>query len=166
MQYSFKDLEQLTGVTWTTFKQWQARGYIDTDGDGAGTRGDPLTMTEESVYRALWLAQMRTFNVSVETALTLWEEHLREQHKLLLIAEDGARWMSPKLYKEKMKAVFSDYPAFLTVSMHHFYDAVKQRLIEFQRVSKMRNKLGFPTEENGQTPGLVGEKVDRPSLVH
>jgi hypothetical protein len=155
VKYSLKDLEQLTGIAWATFKQWKALGYIDTDGTGAGTRGDPLTFTEESVYRAFWLAQMRTFNVSVETALTLWEEHLLGQEKLLLIAEDGARWMSSTMYEEKMKSLFADHPAFFTVSMVHFYDAVKQRLTAFQRVKKMRNKIGLPTENVGEPMSLV-----------
>ena len=147
MQYSLKDLEQLTGVAWATLRQWHARGYIHYDGEGSGVKGDPCTFTEEGVYRVMWLAQMRAHSISVEDALTLWEEHLLQQEQLLLVTEEGATWVSPTLYEKKMKSLFEHHAAFFVVSLLHFYQRAEGRLENFERVKKMRFKIGIPTVE-------------------
>ena len=153
MQYSFKDLEQLTGVTVLTLRQWVARGYIQHDGDGSGVKGDPCTFTEDGAWSVMWLAKMRAHGISADDALTLLAEAVFD-HPLdvLVVTEEGHSWMTEKQYAKR--SPFEDHPAFFAVSMHHFYKAVKQQLASFQEVKKMRNKIGFPTE---------GERM---SLVH
>lgn len=143
MQFTYRDLEQLTGLTYHTLNNWKQRGYIEADGDGAGTKTDPITFTDEMVHRLLWVAQLTQLGMTAATALRLWVEAMTTQQKLLIATEEGHEWMDDALYAKRVGKLFEHHPIFFAVSVPHFMEQAKNRIANFQRVKKFRGKIGI-----------------------
>ena len=156
MKLTYKDLEQITGVAYMKLLQWKSFGYIWDNGDGAGTRNDPCTFDEGMIYRILWIAHLQHFSVKARDAIDLWAQAVRDGEQILMMTGEAFAWMPSGLREKKMRQVYAHHHTFLTVSIPHFMAEAESRLTNFQRVTKMRNKIGLPT-------AVVGERM---SLVH
>jgi hypothetical protein len=142
MMFTYRELEQLTGINYSHLRNWCSRGLIEVDGDGAGTKNDPVTFTDEMVHRLMWIAQLSVLNVHAEAALNLWAEAVREQHAILMITDEGYDWIDAALYEKRVKQLFAHHPMLLAVSVPHFMESAKSRIANFERVQKFRGKIG------------------------
>jgi hypothetical protein len=143
MQFTYRDLEQLTGIAYYTLAQWKQRGYIDADGYGAGTKNDPVTFTDEMVHRLLWVAQLTQLGMTAPTALRLWAEAVTTQQTLLIATEEGHEWMDDALYAKRVSKLFENHPIFFAISVPHFMEQAKSRVASFERIRKVRGKIGI-----------------------
>ena len=58
LQFTYKDLEQLTGVAYHLLRQWKQHGYIWDNGTGTGAGGTACAFEAEMIGRIMWLAHM------------------------------------------------------------------------------------------------------------
>ena len=92
VKFTYKDLEQITGVAYMKLLQWKSFGYIWDNGDGAGTRNDPCTFDEEMIYRILWIAHLQHFSVKAIDALNLWAEAHFDDGQILMTTAEATVW--------------------------------------------------------------------------
>jgi hypothetical protein len=143
MMFTYRELEQLTGIDYSRLRNWCSRGLIEVDGDGAGTKNVPVTFTDEMVRRLMWIAQLGALNVHAEAALNLWAEAVRgRKNSILVITDEGPSWTNKEIYEKRVKQLFAHHPMLLAVSVPHFMESAKSRIANFERVQKFRGKIG------------------------
>jgi hypothetical protein len=140
MQFTYKELEQLTGLAYYALVQWKQRGLIDNDGESDGRT---VTFTDEMTYRTMWLAELSKRHVPLEQALSLWFEAMKKRKPVLLLPQ--GEWAGDKTHSKRM---FEDGAFCFAVSVPYFLEEAKQRIASLKRVTKFRRKVGFPTVED------------------
>jgi hypothetical protein len=142
MDFTYRELETLTGLNYSLLRNWCSRGLIEVDGDGAGTKNDPVTFTEEMVYRLMWIAQLGELNVTSDMAIHLWLEAISEhQCSAVIITGDKYDWAPTELYAKRVKSMFDNHHAFVAVSVPHFMASAKSRIANFESVRTIRTKI-------------------------
>ena len=156
MQFTYKDLEQLTDVAYHLLRQWKQHGYIWDNGTGTGAGGTVCQFDAEMIGRIMWLAHMQQVNKPPRDALALWEEALRPCNDVLIMTGSGHEWVRRDLYDIKVGRLYLRHHTFFTISVEHFLEAANKRLnafIEKRPESDVRSPPNFPTV--GKSNNLV-----------
>ena len=148
MKFTYRELEEITDVAYTRLKLWKSRGYFGEEGELE--LDEPVEFNDRVVTTIMWLSHLQSFNIELGTAFQLLAEAARDGHTdVLVITPDGHSWVS------ETHKLFEDHPAYLAVSMRHFMGMVNTKVRAFNRVKKMRNEIGLPTDNAGEPMSLV-----------
>jgi hypothetical protein len=135
--YTYKDLEQLTGLSNNALRQWQFRGILDGE-------GRPTLFDEVDAIRAVWLVTLMRFHMPLDEANALFIEALKQGIKdpgvVMLLTPEGTKFISDK---EKL----AHQPiAFNGIRIGAFIVEVKAELEAIGKVSRYRIHLGLDSE--------------------
>jgi hypothetical protein len=131
LQFTYKDLEKLTGVGLNALRQWKQHGHIWDDGESLGAGSSVRTFDAEMIGRIMWLAHMQQVNMTIPNALSLWEQALLPGHDVLIMTGDGFEWVSRDLYNIRLGRLYKRHHTFFSVSVEHFLEAANKRVHEF-----------------------------------
>jgi hypothetical protein len=140
--YTYKDLEQLTGLPYSTLLQWNHRGIINSD---SSVR--PAIFDEADACRAAWIVMLIRFHMPMDEANALFVEALQRGIKdpgiVMLLTHEGTKFISDerKLAIRKQPAVFQ------VIRVGAFFQEVKADLDAISKVRRFRASVGLKDHE-------------------
>lgn len=144
--YTYKDLEQLTGVSYPSLVQWKRRGFIEGE-------GWPLTFTEETALRAVWLAALSRAHIPLDQANELFLEALKRARKdpgvVMLLTHQGPKFFSNETHFKRLWSLVKEEGAvFQVISVGMFFQEIWKELEAIRKVRNFRGSIGLIDPES------------------
>jgi hypothetical protein len=139
--YSYRDLEQLSGVSYPLLAQWKHRGVIDGE-------GRPLLFTKEMALRTVWLATLTRAHIPLEEASELFDDALKRAIKdpgvVMLLTHEGPKFFSNETHFKRLWALIREEGAVIhVISIGLFFEEAQAELETMRKVRNFRKSIGF-----------------------
>jgi hypothetical protein len=141
--YTYKDLENLTGLSITWLRQWNHMGIINGDSSGRPTVFD---MTD--AWRAAWIAMLMRAHFPLNEANELFDEALGRARKdpgvVMLLTHEGPKFLSGETHFKRLWALVREEGAvFHVISVGMFFQKVQEELETMRKVRNFRKSVGM-----------------------
>jgi hypothetical protein len=145
--YSYRDLEQLSGVSYPLLAQWKHRGIIDGE-------GRPLLFTKEMAFRAVWLATLTRAHIPLDEANELFEKAVKRAAKdpgvVMLLTHEGPKFFSNETHFKRLWELVREEGAVIhVISVGLLFVEVESELEAMEKARDVRKHVDL------REPGLI-----------